>query len=141
MPYADKMIHCEECNAEFVHSAEAQERFAERGFNDPKRCPDCRAKRKADGPAARGRSPGRGGGGGGHGGGGHGGGGHGGGGYGGGGGRDRGGYGGGGGGGRPARRESFEVVCAACGVTTTVPFKPAGDRPVYCRDCYRSQRG
>lgn len=33
-------------------------------------------------------------------------------------------------------RPSFEAVCAACGITTTVPFRPRGDRPVYCRDCY-----
>ncbi len=43
---------------------------------------------------------------------------------------------------RPQRdaRESHEAVCAECGVTTTVPFKPSGDRPVYCRDCFRSKR-
>jgi CxxC-x17-CxxC domain-containing protein len=33
-------------------------------------------------------------------------------------------------------RDMFETVCAQCGVTTTVPFKPRGDRPVYCRTCY-----
>ena len=35
-------------------------------------------------------------------------------------------------------REAFEAVCAQCGVQTTVPFKPRGDRPVYCRACYAS---
>lgn len=41
----------------------------------------------------------------------------------------------------PARpsRPSFETVCAACGVQTTVPFRPRGDRPVYCRTCYTAQ--
>jgi CxxC-x17-CxxC domain-containing protein len=34
-----------------------------------------------------------------------------------------------------------EVVCAECGATTTVPFKPTSGRPVYCRDCFRSRRG
>ena len=34
-------------------------------------------------------------------------------------------------------REMFEVVCASCGANTKVPFKPSGDRPVYCSDCYR----
>ena len=29
-----------------------------------------------------------------------------------------------------------QVVCAACGVTTEVPFLPTGQKPVYCRDCY-----
>lgn len=33
-------------------------------------------------------------------------------------------------------REMFDTVCAQCGTATTVPFKPRGDRPVYCRSCY-----
>ena len=36
-------------------------------------------------------------------------------------------------------REMFEAVCASCGINTTVPFKPRGDRPVYCRTCYTAQ--
>jgi CxxC-x17-CxxC domain-containing protein len=36
----------------------------------------------------------------------------------------------------PSSRDMFEAVCAQCGVGTTVPFKPRGDRPVYCRACY-----
>ncbi|MGE5529580.1 MAG: zinc-ribbon domain containing protein [Patescibacteria group bacterium] len=28
-----------------------------------------------------------------------------------------------------------EVVCANCGAATIVPFKPRGDRPVYCKEC------
>lgn len=35
-------------------------------------------------------------------------------------------------------RRQYDVVCSACGVQTTVPFEPKGDRPVYCSDCYRS---
>jgi CxxC-x17-CxxC domain-containing protein len=35
-------------------------------------------------------------------------------------------------------REMFDAVCAQCGTPTTVPFKPRGDRPVYCRACYTS---
>ena len=34
------------------------------------------------------------------------------------------------------QREMHDAVCAACGVTTQVPFRPSGDRPVYCRDCF-----
>jgi CxxC-x17-CxxC domain-containing protein len=105
MSFEDKTIVCADCGQEFVHSAEDQSRYAERGFtNDPKRCRECRAKRKAQGGGGRG--PG----------------------------------GGGGGGSRPPR-ESYEVVCAECGATTTVPFKPTKGRPVYCRDCFRSKRG
>jgi CxxC-x17-CxxC domain-containing protein len=33
-------------------------------------------------------------------------------------------------------REMFEAVCAQCAVQTSLPFKPRGDRPVYCRSCY-----
>jgi CxxC-x17-CxxC domain-containing protein len=36
-------------------------------------------------------------------------------------------------------RPNYEAVCAACGVTTTVPFRPRGDRPVYCRTCYAAR--
>jgi len=35
-------------------------------------------------------------------------------------------------------RELFDAVCAQCGIATTLPFKPRGDRPVYCRSCYAS---
>jgi CxxC-x17-CxxC domain-containing protein len=40
---------------------------------------------------------------------------------------------------RRGPREMHEVVCAACGVTTEVPFKPTGEKPVYCRDCFASR--
>jgi CxxC-x17-CxxC domain-containing protein len=33
------------------------------------------------------------------------------------------------------------VICASCGQTTTVPFEPRGDRPVYCKNCYRPKQG
>lgn len=37
-------------------------------------------------------------------------------------------------------REMFTVACASCGKDAQVPFKPTGVRPVYCDDCYRTQR-
>jgi CxxC-x17-CxxC domain-containing protein len=131
MDYSDKTISCIDCQAEFIHSATDQQRYAERGFtNEPKRCPTCRAKRKTQG----GGSGGGGGGGRGYGGGG--------GGYGGGGGGYGGGGGGyGGGGGSRAPKQFFPATCAECGKETEVPFKPSGDRPVYCRDCFKSRRG
>lgn len=47
-----------------------------------------------------------------------------------------------GGGGRPSGdREMFDAVCAACGQDTKVPFRPSGNRDVFCSDCFRSQRG
>lgn len=44
---------------------------------------------------------------------------------------------------RPERRESasemFSATCTACGKSCEVPFKPTGDRPVFCRDCFGKQ--
>lgn len=37
-------------------------------------------------------------------------------------------------------REMHDVVCSECEKETQVPFKPDGERPVYCQDCYRSKR-
>jgi CxxC-x17-CxxC domain-containing protein len=34
-------------------------------------------------------------------------------------------------------RQMFPVTCASCAIQTEVPFEPRGDKPVYCRDCYR----
>ncbi len=38
-------------------------------------------------------------------------------------------------------REMFPAVCASCGKDTQVPFQPRNDRPVYCSDCFATQRG
>jgi len=38
-------------------------------------------------------------------------------------------------------RQLYSVKCANCGRQTQVPFKPTGDRPVYCRDCYMQKKG
>ena len=37
-------------------------------------------------------------------------------------------------------REMFEVPCANCGETASVPFKPTGSRPVLCKKCFDEQR-
>lgn len=34
-------------------------------------------------------------------------------------------------------REMYSAICAQCGAETRVPFRPSGDRPVYCSDCFR----
>jgi CxxC-x17-CxxC domain-containing protein len=41
---------------------------------------------------------------------------------------------------RRVEREMHPAVCHTCGTSTTVPFKPTGDKPVYCRNCYKPQR-
>jgi CxxC-x17-CxxC domain-containing protein len=44
-----------------------------------------------------------------------------------------------GGGGGGHRKPRYTVICSDCGCETTVPFEPAGDRPVYCSDCYKNK--
>ncbi len=33
-------------------------------------------------------------------------------------------------------RPMYQVVCSNCGKDSSVPFKPSGDRPVYCKECF-----
>jgi CxxC-x17-CxxC domain-containing protein len=37
-------------------------------------------------------------------------------------------------------REMHKAVCADCGAECEVPFKPSGERPVYCRDCWAKRK-
>jgi CxxC-x17-CxxC domain-containing protein len=37
-------------------------------------------------------------------------------------------------------RTLHTVTCSDCGEEAQVPFKPSGDKPVYCRDCYQKHR-
>ncbi len=48
--------------------------------------------------------------------------------------RDRGGF-----RGRDSRGapEMHNVLCSKCGKNCQVPFKPTGEKPVYCSDCFR----
>ena len=38
-------------------------------------------------------------------------------------------------------REMHKATCSECGKECEVPFKPSGDRPVYCRDCFAKRKG
>lgn len=47
----------------------------------------------------------------------------------------------------PVRQESafrertmHKAVCADCSKECEVPFKPTGDRPVYCRECFAKRK-
>lgn len=42
---------------------------------------------------------------------------------------------------RVGTREVFTAVCSACGHEARLPFKPHGDRPVYCTECFGKRRG
>ena len=131
--YNDKNLSCADCGQEFVFTASEQDFYGQRGFTEPRRCPSCRASRKAarnaEGGGGGGSSYGGYGAGGGYSAGGDGGG---------------GGYGGGGGGGGyrdRGPREMFEATCSSCGKEAQVPFRPTSGKPVYCSDCFRTQRG
>jgi CxxC-x17-CxxC domain-containing protein len=130
--YNDKNLTCADCGQEFVFTASEQDFYAQRGFTEPRRCPSCRASRKAARNAADG-----GGGSSSYGG------------YGAGGGYSAGGYSGGGGGGGGGYggsrdrgpREMFAATCSNCGREAQVPFRPTSGKPVYCSDCFRTMRG
>ncbi len=116
MSFADKTLTCRDCGTAFTFTAGEQEFYAQKGFeNEPTRCSSCRQARKQD------RN---------------------------GGGRDRyssrdsygsGSYGGGYSSDR-GQREMHTTTCSSCGREAQVPFVPRGDKPVYCSDCFQSQR-
>jgi CxxC-x17-CxxC domain-containing protein len=107
---ADKTLTCSDCGQEFAFTASEQQFYADRQFSEPRRCASCRASRKA----ARGESGG-----------------------------GSGGYSSGGyssGSYERAPREMFSATCSSCGREAQVPFRPNGSKPVYCSDCFQSQR-
>ena len=44
----DKKIKCIDCHKDFVFTAAEQQFYEEKGYDAPKRCKDCRSKRKAE---------------------------------------------------------------------------------------------
>lgn len=44
-------------------------------------------------------------------------------------------------GGRGGDRQMFSVVCSDCGKNCEVPFRPTGDKPVYCSNCFEKKGG
>ncbi len=40
-----------------------------------------------------------------------------------------------------ARPQMFNSICATCNKRCEVPFRPNGEKPVYCKDCFNSARG
>ncbi len=108
---SDKTLVCQDCNQEFVFSSSEQQFYADRQFSEPRRCPSCRAARKAQRGDYGGGSSHAGGGGGG-----------------------RGGF-------SSGPREMFSATCSSCGREAQVPFRPSGTKPVYCSDCFTSRRG
>lgn len=50
-------------------------------------------------------------------------------------------FGGGGGRDRDDRPQMYKATCGDCGEQCEVPFRPSGDRPVLCKDCFRGNDG
>ena len=125
----DKTLVCADCRSEFIFTASEQQFYTDRGFSEPRRCSPCRAIKKAargdsggyasGGYASSGYSAGAGYGNSGSG---------------------NGGSGGGYSGASRGPREMFSATCSTCGREAQVPFRPNGSKPVYCSDCFTSQR-
>jgi len=41
----------------------------------------------------------------------------------------------------PPRRPMYAVICYECGKDCELPFKPIGNRPVYCKECFAKRKG
>jgi len=55
MPYTERTLTCRDCGRPFPFTVGEQEFFAQKGFtNDPVRCPECRAARRAERGGSRG---------------------------------------------------------------------------------------
>jgi CxxC-x17-CxxC domain-containing protein len=127
MSFADKTLTCRDCGMAFTFTAGEQDFYAQKGFeNEPTRCPSCRQARKQDrnggGRGSYGSRDSYGSNS-----------------YGGGSSYGSGSYGGGYSSDR-GQREMHTTTCSSCGREAQVPFVPRGDKPVYCSDCFQSQR-
>ena len=111
---ADKTLTCADCGQPFVFTASEQQFYAERGFTEPRRCPSCRAARKAQRGDSGGYSSGSS--------------------------FGDSSYGSGGGYGSRGPREMFPATCSSCGQETEVPFRPTSGKPVYCSACFAQRR-
>lgn len=114
--YQDRTLTCSDCSQSFVFTERDQAFYAERGFSEPRRCPSCRAARKAQRDSGGGGYASGGG-------------------Y-----SSTGGYSAGGYADR-GPRQTYTATCSNCGNEARLPFKPTNGKPVYCSDCFRSIRG
>lgn len=114
---------CIDCGDLFVFGDAERRFYTDRGFKEPDRCLDCRARRRSERNAdlIRAHETQT---------------------------RDRwvealGHYGGNSNGQRSdnvRRTTSYPATCANCGKETAVPFIPRHGRPVYCSSCYNARR-
>lgn len=107
----DQTLTCSDCGMQFTFTERDQQYYKERGFVPPRRCRTCREKRKTSPHGVPKLGSSE---------------------------------------GSDSEvsvapgsadgRSYFKIVCAACGVETTVPFKPDPQRPAFCRKCYVGRR-
>lgn len=38
-----------------------------------------------------------------------------------------------------SKPQMYSAICDKCGSSCQVPFKPSGDKPIYCNDCFRPE--
>ena len=88
--FESRELQCSDCGKTFEFSVEDQEFYAQRGYAEPKRCPECRKTRRTNK--------------------------------------------------RKGHKQMFKTVCAECGCETTVPFQPTGEKPVYCKNCFKNHQ-
>ncbi len=112
----DRTLTCSDCNQSFTFTVSEQDFYAQKGFSEPRRCPNCRAARKAQRGDSGGGS------------------------YSSGGGYSSGSSFGSGYGSSRGPREMFTATCSACGQETQVPFRPTSGKPVYCSACFAQRR-
>lgn len=39
-----------------------------------------------------------------------------------------------------SRRDMHKAICSDCGNNCEVPFRPTGDKPIFCSDCFKGKR-
>jgi CxxC-x17-CxxC domain-containing protein len=37
-------------------------------------------------------------------------------------------------------RDMYKAICSDCNKECEVPFKPSGDRPIYCKECFSKRK-
>ena len=107
---SDLMVKCVDCGAEFEFTTREQMFYQEKGWDAPRRCKTCRAKRHPETPHLHAHGPHA---------------------------HDKtspssddlpavil-----------PESHQKYRVNCSSCGVETAVPFKPDPKRPVFCKAC------
>lgn len=113
MEFQDKNLTCSDCGNTFVFTSGEQRFYQEKGFaHEPRRCKDCRGRKKGDASGYGGGA--RTGGGGGP--------------------RPYSSDAGGG------ERQYYNAVCSQCGGPARLTFQPSPDRPVFCRTCFQARQ-